>query len=166
MPRSRRCSGGWTLEAAARVAGSPDLSTSVIEHMQSLINKSVVKQEDADGEGETRFNMLETLREYALERLEEKSEAEAVRQHHAAFFVELAERTPFTTTRMTSAERKARYVRFDIEQDNCRAALGWALATHHAELGLRLVGALGDYWFWWANRWDEGWSWISQFPSI
>lgn len=153
--------GGWTLEAAERVAGSPDVSISMIAGMQSLINKSLVKQEAAaDGGGETRFGMLETLREYALDRLEESGEAETIRQRHAAFFVALAERIQ---PDMRFDERKNWYTRFDAEQDNFRAALGWALATGHTELGLRLAGALGEYWFWWALTWHEGWSWISQF---
>jgi tetratricopeptide (TPR) repeat protein len=154
--------GGWTLEMAEEVGG---VGQAVIAHLQSLIDKNLIKpmsMAEANG-AETRFTMLETLREYALERLEERGEGEAVRQRHAEFFLELAERVPST---MTSAERKARYVRLDVEQDNCRAALGCALSTYHAELGLRLASALGDYWFWWANRWDEGWSWISQLLAL
>ncbi len=163
--------GGWTLEAAEAIGdwglGIGDLRQSLISptgtfrNLQSLINKSLVKQEGAaDGGSDTRFTMLETLREYALERLEASGEAEAVRQRHAEFFVALAERIQPT---MHFDERKIWYTRFDAEQDNCRVALGWALATGNAELGLRLAGALGDYWFWWALTWREGWSWISQF---
>lgn len=111
----------------------------------------------------TRYHLLETIREYARERLQENGEAEKLRQRHADFMLALAENVPLV---MTSAERKARYVCFDIEQDNYRAAMGWALLTHHAELGLQLVGQLGEYWFWWANRWDEGWLWISQFLEL
>jgi predicted ATPase/transcriptional regulator with XRE-family HTH domain len=152
--------GGWTLAAAEAIGES----SSVISTLHSLINKSLVKLDSAaEGGGETRFNMLETLREYALERLEESGEAEAVRQCHAEFFVALAERLP---PNMNSEERKIWYTRFDAEQDNCRAALGWALATGHAEPGLRLAGALGEYWFWWACWWQEGWSWISQFLAL
>jgi hypothetical protein len=107
--------------------------------------------------------MLETLREYAFDRLEERGEAEIIRRHHAEYLVELAERIQPT---VTNEERKAWYTRLDAEQDNMRAALGWALATGHAELGLRLAGALGDYWFWWAQVWHEGWSWISQLLAL
>jgi predicted ATPase len=156
--------GGWTLEAAERVAGSPELSTTVIAGMQSLINKSLVKQGDAaDGDSETRFSMLETLREYALERLEASGEAGAVRQRHAEFFVELAERVQ---PNMNGAERRVWFTRFDAEQDNFRAALSWALTTHHAEHGLRLAGALGEYWYWWTPGWHEGWSWLSQLLAL
>jgi predicted ATPase len=156
--------GGWTLEMAEEVGG---VGQAVIAHLQSLIDKNLIKPiSTAKTDGvETRFTMLETLREYALERLEERGEGEAVRQRHAAFFVEFVEHLP-SPSPITSTARKARYVRLDVEQDNCRAALGWTLASGNAELGLRLAGALGDYWFWWANRWDEGWSWISQLLAL
>jgi predicted ATPase/transcriptional regulator with XRE-family HTH domain len=167
-------SGGWTLTAAEAIGdwrqemGDTWQSLSqerfVISTLQSLINKSLVKLDSAAvGEGETRFSMLETLREYALERLETSGETLAVRQRHAEFFVALAERVQ---PNMNGAERRVWFTRFDAEQDNFRAALGWALATAHAELGLRLAGALGEYWFWWASRWHEGWSWISQLLAL
>jgi len=149
--------GGCTLEAVEQVCGDDE----ILDLLSHLVDKSLIIV-DKHGD-ETRYRMLETIREYARGRLEESGEAEPVRQRHAEFFLELAERVPPT---MTSAERKARYIRFDAEQDNLRAAMGWALATHHAELGLRLVGALGEYWFWWASRWHEGWSWISQFLAL
>lgn len=177
--------GGCTLEAVEEVCGDDGRLTTddegagfdyrppsqakrivlrrdeVLDLLSHLVDKSLVVV-DKHGD-ETRYRMLETIREYARERLEEGGEAEAVRQRHAEFLLELVERVPAT---MTNAERKARYQRFDAEMDNLRAAMGWALATHHAELGLRLVGALGEYWFWWASRWNEGWSWISQFLAL
>jgi predicted ATPase len=157
--------GGWTLEATEAVcAESSPGQLTMLHLLESLINKSLVKQEAAaDGEGETRFSMLETLREYALERLEASGEAEAVRQRHAEFFVALAEHVQ---PNMRGDERNVWYTRFDAEQDNMRAALSWALATGNAELGLRLAGALGEYWFWWAEAWHEGWSWISRLLAL
>jgi predicted ATPase/transcriptional regulator with XRE-family HTH domain len=157
--------GGWTLEATQAVCTESSPGQLTILHLvESLINKSLVKQDDAaDGDSETRFSMLETLREFALERLEASGEAEAVRHRHANFFVEFAERVQ---PNMHGDERNAWYRRFDAEQANLRAALGWALATGHAELGLRLAGALGDYWFWWSRSWHEGWSWISQLLAL
>jgi tetratricopeptide (TPR) repeat protein len=166
--------GGWTLEAAEVIGDwrlengdaqqSHPQGRSVISNLQSLINKSLVKQDvAANGNGDTRFSMLETLREYALDRLEESGEVEAIRQRHAEYFVALAEHVQPT---MTSAERKVWYTRFDTEQDNFRAALGWALATGNAELGLRIASILGDYQWLWAGGWLEGWSWISQLLSF
>jgi predicted ATPase/DNA-binding CsgD family transcriptional regulator len=135
--------------------------TAVLDLLSHLVDKSlvIVEQQSSD----THFYMLETIREYARLRLEESSEAEAVRQLHAEFFLNLAERVQPT---MSSDERKARYARFDAEQDNFRAALAWMLAGCRAEPGLRLVGALGEYWFWWAHRWHEGWEWISKFLAL
>lgn len=168
--------GGWTLAATEAVCSelridvkraelrnaSHDLT--VLHLLESLVNKSLIKQGDVtNGESETRFTLLETLREYALERLEESGEAEAIRQRHAEFFIELTERLQ---PDMSSDERKVWFKHFDAEQDNFRAALRWALATRHAEHGLRLAGGLGEYWFWWASSWFEGWSWLSQLLSL
>ncbi len=152
--------GGWTLAAVEAVSDSPSL----ISNLQSLVNKSLVKQVSAaSGEGETRFGMLETLREFAADRLEESGEAESIRQRHAEFFVALAERVQ---PEMNGAERRVWFTRFDAETDNFRAVLGWALAMGSAELGLRLTGALGEYWYWWSQTWNESWSWISQFLAL
>lgn len=168
--------GGCTLEAAESVC--PDELTSqprspaakgkwgiggisILDLVSHLVDKSLVI---VDKQGaETRYHMLETIRQYALGRLEQSGEAEAIRRRHAEFLLGLAEQVPSI---MTSAERKARYRRFDVEQDNLRAAMAWALEARRTEIGLRMVGALGDYWFWWASRWNEGWTWISQFLAL
>ena len=155
--------GGCTLEAARSVCDTmEDLGIDVLEGVTALLDNSLLQRgEGADGQ--SRFTMLETLREYALDRLEASGEAEVVRHCHAEFFVEFAERVE---PGMNGAERRVWFTRFDAEQENFRAALGWALATGNAELGLRLVGALGEYWYWWSLTWNEGWSWISQFLAL
>ena len=104
-------------------------SSQTLDLLSHLVDKSLVIV-DKQG-GETRYRLLETIHEYARDRLEESGEAEAVRQRQAEFFVELVEHIP---PAMTSDERKARYVHFDAEQDNFRAALGWTRATGSAEL--------------------------------
>jgi predicted ATPase/DNA-binding XRE family transcriptional regulator len=151
--------GGWTLEMAAAV---DDCGVSLVPNVQSLMDKSLIKQMGTT-DAELRFTMLETLREYALDRLEEHGEAEIIRRRHAEYLVALAERVQ---PNMNGDERKAHYTRFDAEQDNFRAALGWTLEFGHAEPGLRLAGALGDYWFWWSCSWHEGWVWISQLLTL
>jgi predicted ATPase/class 3 adenylate cyclase len=123
--------GGCTLVSAEEVCDA-DLDT-----LQSLVDKSLVRVRDGD-----RFWMLETIREYAAERLEELGEADALRRRHAEHFLALAE----------EAEPHAREVdaawldRLDREADNLRAALDWLEASEETQLVLRLAGALMDYW--------------------
>jgi predicted ATPase/transcriptional regulator with XRE-family HTH domain len=84
--------GGWTLEAAEAVCNREgDLALDMLEGLQSLADKSLLRQE-MGSDGEPRFRRLETIREYAREHLEESGEAEELRQRHAAYFLALAER--------------------------------------------------------------------------
>jgi predicted ATPase len=141
--------GGCTLEAAEAVLGDDGQSgadlaayiptTAVLNGLTSLIDKSLLKQTDGE-DGEPRFTMLETIREYALERLEASGEAEALRRRHAQFFLRWAEEAqPQPWLQQVWPERLER------EQDNFRAALAWALADGVAEVAARLATALGAF---------------------
>jgi predicted ATPase/transcriptional regulator with XRE-family HTH domain len=122
---------------------SPD---DILDLLTQLVNKSLVLAERRQGE-EARYRMLETIRQYALEKLTTSGEADAVRRRHAAYYLALAEAVvpsnpvPF-----------ARYDRMQPERDNLRAALTWShSATGSAELGLRLAWAMwealeGEHW--------------------
>src|SRR4029453_11618421 len=106
---------------------------------------SLVRQVDeADGD-EPRYQMLETVREFGLERLRASGDAEerAVRAAHAAYALALAE--PVQARRLAPGYEKG-MARLDVEQGNIRAALGWAEEAGEVELGLRLAGAMGSYW--------------------
>jgi tetratricopeptide (TPR) repeat protein len=153
--------GGWTLGAAEAVCNArSDLPTRVLAGMESLLDKSLLQQEDeaqpmatdAPGE-ELRFGMLETIREYANERLEESGEAEEIRRLHAEYFLALAEAAD---PKLTGAEQKRWMDELEREHDNLRAALDWATGLSAApEVGLRLAGAL--WWFWWVRGYlNEG----------
>ncbi len=122
---------GWSLEAAEAVCEA-DLDT-----LASLLDKSLVRR---DGD---RFSMLETIREYAAERLEESGEAEEIRRRHAEYFIALAEASE--DERQGPGQIEV-WHRFRTEWDNVRAALGWTLASGEIELGLRLAGSLGMIW--------------------
>jgi predicted ATPase/DNA-binding CsgD family transcriptional regulator len=137
--------GGWTLEAAETVCEPGDFSGLVLDGMGSLINKSLLRQvETPDAQGEPRYDMLETIREFAAERLEEAGEAEAQRKAHAHYFADFAERVE---PQLTGATQKECIDRLDREHDNLRAALKWSLHTPDgAEVGMRLTGALGRFW--------------------
>ena len=142
--------GGFTLEAAEVVCqtGQEDgeHSSSVLEGIASLLDKSLVQQTERDGEA-PRFIMLETLREYGLERLAMNGEEEATRQAHAAYYLRLAEEAG---PNLFSAEQAVWLERLEQEHDNVRAALRWSLeqgeSGHSMEFALRLGGALQDFW--------------------
>ncbi len=134
--------GGRTLEAAEMVCG-PGLSVAVLDGLESLLNKSLLRQRE-DAEGQPRFYMLETIREYAREKLEESGEADLLRSRHAEYFVELAERAE---PQLRGADQGHWCARLRSEHDNLRNALAWTLAGASAEWGMRLVGALRDFWY-------------------
>ena len=127
--------GGCTYEAAADVAGAdPDT-------LQSLLDKSIMlKRYSGD---EPRYWMLETIREYALERLEALSEADQLRRVHAEWFLVLAEKAE-PHLRQNSSEWVDR---LEQEHENIRAALDQLDAADEHELALRFTGALSRFWY-------------------
>ena len=129
----------------------------VLNGLGALVDQSLLKLSDVDGE--PRFGMLETIREYALGRLTDSGEEEKIRRQHASFFVALAEEAE---PKLESAEQLAWLDRLETEHGNLRTALEWTLEREgaNAELGLRLVVALGLFWgirgHWTeARRWTE-----------
>ena len=135
--------GGCTLEAVEAVCNAPgDLDVDVFDGMESLVDKSLARQA-ASEEGEPRFEMLETIREYALERLSASGDEALTRRAHAAYCLILAEEEGGEGGRETQT---GWLNRFDIEQGNFRAALDWMTQTGEAEWGLRLGAALFRFW--------------------
>jgi predicted ATPase/DNA-binding XRE family transcriptional regulator len=135
--------GGWTLEAAEAVCDVGD-EAEVFEGMSALVDKSLVQQRASDRH-EPRFSMLETVREYALERLEKSAELGRSRRRHAAYFLELAEEEERASR---GPLQRAWLDRLETEHDNLRAALSWSLTPQgDTELGLRLTGALSHFWY-------------------
>ena len=106
--------------------------------MASLVGKSLLRPEEGP-DGEPRYAMLETIREYALERLAENGEEEAVRSAHAAYYLALAEAAE---ARLIVAGSASWVERLASERANLRAAVQWALGHHQAEAVLRLAGTL------------------------
>jgi predicted ATPase/class 3 adenylate cyclase len=131
--------GGFTVEAAEALAG--DGAVDVLDGISSLLDKSLLRQDEQAGQ--SRFTMLQTIREYALERLESSGEAPAIRQRQAEYFLELVMRgapTVFTADQLT-------WLRWlQVEQDNLRAALGWLKESGDSEAELRLAGGLWGFW--------------------
>ncbi len=130
--------GGCTYAAAERVADTdPDT-------LQSLLDKSLIRRGDED---EPRYWMLETVREYATERLHHSGEADEVRRMHGDWCIAVAEEAAATLDRNAGADdRVAALDRLELEYDNCRTALSWATELAEVELGLRLGGSLVRYW--------------------
>jgi predicted ATPase/Tfp pilus assembly protein PilF len=114
----------------------------VLDLLAALAEQSLLRQYEAP-DGETRFAMLETIREYALERLLESGEEGVLRQQHATHYLALAEATE---TRLVGEEQGAGLDRLELEHDNLRAALDWARAHGETETCWRLGGALWRFW--------------------
>jgi len=134
--------GGWTLEAVEAVCNTRrDLGSDVVDALSSLLDKSLVTQVDTGDEG--RFSMLETLREYALERLVESGDLAPTRKAHAAYCLVLAEEG---NALLTDLNREEWLASCDTEHDNMRAALDWLVEQNGADWGLRLAGALFAFW--------------------
>ncbi|MGO9949369.1 MAG: tetratricopeptide repeat protein, partial [Steroidobacteraceae bacterium] len=132
---------GCTLEGVEAVCDTKgDLGLDVLDAMASMVDKSLVQQvEQVDKE--TRFFMLSTIREYALERLAQSTDESATRRAHAAYFLVLAEE---------GAEDIAAHPewldRFEVEHDNFRLALDYLIKIGDADWGLRIGAALFRFW--------------------
>jgi predicted ATPase/predicted Ser/Thr protein kinase len=135
--------GGCTLEAVEAVCDTKgDLDLDLLDGMASMVDKSLLQQAE-QASGESRFAMLETIREYAREKLEASKEEASTRRAHAAYCLVLAEEK---VTEQTGAEGGEWLERFTLEHDNFRAALEWLIETGDAEWGLRLGAALFRFW--------------------
>ena len=128
--------GGWSFETAEAIFS--DLN--VLDLLTNLINKSLVGVEES---AETRYRFLETVRQYARDKLLESGEGDHVRNQHLAYFLELAETAETHLEGFGYLEWAAK---LSYEYDNIRAALEWALAKD-IEAALRLVGSLPFFWF-------------------
>jgi predicted ATPase len=126
--------GGCTIQAAEEVCDAD------IDTLQSLVDKSLVRVREGD-----RFWMLETIREFAVERLENSGEADAIRRRHADAFLALAESADLTVEAIAGG-RRSRYEIVVPEQANIRAALDWLLGADEFESAMRLAVALEQYW--------------------
>ena len=150
--------GGWSLDAAEAVGEAGDLPDSVLDVLTVLVDQSLVQRIE-DVNGEPRFTMLETVREYALERLDASGELSEVRQRHADHFTELAEKAEL---QLTSAQRKPWLAQLQAEHNNLRAALSWLIRERADAAGsLRLAGALPWMWYF-GGHFSEGRSWLKQ----
>ena len=135
--------GGGSLDAIEALCSTPDgggLDT--LEGVDTLVRASLL-QRDEDSPEEPRFGMLETIREYAVERLAASGEAPLIRQAHASYYLALAEAA---ADGLRGSALPVWAARLAWEHDNLRAALQWALDRGDAASALRLVATLRDFW--------------------
>jgi predicted ATPase/DNA-binding CsgD family transcriptional regulator len=155
--------GGWTLEASEAVgAGGSVEEEDVLDLLSGLVEKSLVVTGGSD-EGVVRHRMLEPIRQYALEKLEESGEVEVVRRAHAAYFLAMAE---MAEPELMGEEAVTWLAELGREVANLRAALSWAFdadrepSDERVQTGLRLANALARFWD--AQGPDEGRRWLEQ----
>jgi predicted ATPase/DNA-binding CsgD family transcriptional regulator/transcriptional regulator with XRE-family HTH domain len=148
--------GGCTLEAAEAVcSGAADLSLPAIDLIASLLDKNLLQQGDTGG-NEPRLLMLETIREYALERLVDSGELEVTQERHALYYLALAEQSE---PELFGHQQQLWMDRLTWDAENLRAALQWLQTHHRKEQLLRLAGNLGHFWYM-CGRFSEAMLWI------
>src|ERR687897_436319 len=149
--------GGCTLEAAEavlRAAGDPPAA--VLGGLMGLLDKNLLRRTER-GSGEARFQMLETVREYALERLDASGETETVPAAHAAFYRGLGEEAEAT---LESGDQRRSLQRLREEHANLRSALAWSIDRRDAETALRLNTSLWRFWLL-IGHLSEGRRWLA-----
>jgi predicted ATPase/DNA-binding NarL/FixJ family response regulator len=163
--------GGCTLEAAAAVQGLVNEDDSdqdglsaesgALDAITTLVEANILRRDDLAG-GETRFRMLETIREFGLARLADQNEDDSVRRAHARLMLDLA---LGAERELVGPDQQQWYQRLDREHENFRAALRWAITANDAELAQGLAASL---WRYWATRGFllEGREWLDQALSM
>jgi predicted ATPase len=135
--------GGCTLEGVEAVCDTKgDLELDLLDGMASMVDKSLLQQLE-QANGESRFTMLETIREYAREKLEASGEEARTKRAHAAYCLVLAEEAAMAESGAEGAEVRERIA---LEHDNFRAGLEWLTESGDADWGLRLGTALFRFW--------------------
>ena len=151
--------GGWSLEALKEVCGDGVLD--VLRELRTLVANSLVRRADSPS-GDTRYTMLETVREFGVERLQQGDEAGIVLQRRAAYYLALAERVE---AKVNTVEREAWLDLLELEQGNLHGALEWALEHDEAEIAIGLCGALLPFWQFRFHS-DVGREWVRRALAL
>lgn len=149
-------SGGWRLEAAEQVSIEEGNEWDTLELITRLVDKSLVNMYVSSGE--TRYQMLETTRQYALEKLIQSGEDQIARNYHFAYFLQLAENAE---SQLIGPDQAQWLNHLEREHDNFRTALEWSIKERKGEEALQMVGALGLFWLKHAH-FSEGRRWLGN----
>jgi predicted ATPase/DNA-binding SARP family transcriptional activator/DNA-binding CsgD family transcriptional regulator len=155
--------GGWTLEAAEEVCSGEGIEQDdVLDILSKLVDKSLVVAETSPGvDGELRYRMLEPIRQYGQERLEESGEADATRDRHAASFLALAGKAG---PELRGPRQVPWLKRLDTERDNVRGAMTWLVGQGESQTVARIGWALWLFW-WMHGHFSEGRRWMEEALS-
>ena len=132
--------GGCSLDAVKEVCG--DSSLDVLQELRALVANSLVRRTDHPA-GDSRYAMLEAVREFGLECLQKSDDAPTIQRRHAAYFLALAERVE---AKLSTVERETWLDLLESEQGNLHGVLEWALEQQEAEVAVGLAGALLPFW--------------------
>jgi predicted ATPase/class 3 adenylate cyclase len=135
-------SGGGTLAAVERVCSNGGLQIDALDGVTSLVEKSLLRQGENAG-AEPTVSMLETVREYAREQLEQSGEADRIARRHVEFYLHLAEEA---LPHLVGPDQRRWLAHLEGEHDNLRAALRWALDHGETEVAGRIAGAVQTFW--------------------
>jgi non-specific serine/threonine protein kinase len=136
--------GGFTLDAAESVCSRGMKRSDILDLLGRLVDKSLVIVEQVSDTSETRYRLLETIRQYAIEKLAEAGEARETRDRHLEFYARLAKSAE---PQMFGSESPRWYRKFDQELDNIRMTLEWATNSGKADVSLDIAGSLVYFWF-------------------
>ena len=152
--------GGASLNALEALS-QDGLDVDVLDGLESLVDKSLLRQEEQEN-GEPRFRMLETIREYALERLQESGEEEDISRQHVGIYLALAEEAE---PELHQSDQLEWFKRLETEHDNLRAALSWSLKKGEVETALRLATSIWHFW-WVRGHLTEGRKWLEATIAL
>ena len=146
---------------AAVVGGAAELQIDVLEAMTALVSKHLIERPQLS-DGEPRFGLLQTVREFAIEQLVAAGELQSAQRRHAEVCVALAERA---ATELEGSDQAPWLISVEREHDNLRVALQWAIDTATADLGLRLGAAVEAFWFH-RGYLAEGRAWLGRLLAL
>ena len=153
--------GGATLGAVQLICAAGQDEIEVLDRLQRLAENSLIAS-TADIDGQQRFRMLELIREFARERVDEEEETDELSRRHAEYFTDLA---AVHGPKLQSSDLSEGLRFFDADYANLIEALGWARSAGEAELELELLEWLGDYWYF-RGYYVEPWGWFEHALTL